>query len=155
MLTAIIIINMALMIKTEPSGATDVISYVSFLYRQRSTSCTFSLIWNCVYVFRIPAEILEQTRSASKVSNYRAACFLGCGMHPRPPPAGRMGWLMAAPANSLKKPQNSRPIYDPYPDRFLLNRAGSQEHCTRQQKSNLPARPCSSLRPTPPSPCLF
>ena len=85
------------MIKIEPSEDTDVISYVSFLYRKRSTSCTFSLIWNCVYVFRIPAEILEQTRSpasGSPITGLPASRAVAC-IPGQPLQATRAGsWLL-------------------------------------------------------------
>lgn len=43
MLTAIIIIDMTFVNKTGPFEDTDVSSYVSFVYRQRRMSYTFSL----------------------------------------------------------------------------------------------------------------
>ena len=109
MLTAKIIIDMTFVIKTGPFEDTDISSYVSFVYRQRRMSYTFSLS-ETVCVFRIPAEIPEQTRSpASRVSNYKVDRFLGCGMHPQPPSAGHLGWLVATLAVS-RNPRTYAPF---------------------------------------------
>ena len=125
------------------------------VYRQRRMAYTFPLS-ETVCVFRITSETPEQTRSpASRISNDKACCFPGCGMHPQLLPAGRLCWLMATLANSLKKPQNACPICDPDPDWFLLNRAGSQAHCLPPQESKSASKALLLLCPAPSSWCVF
>lgn len=108
-------------------------------------------------VFRIPAEIPQQTSSPiSRVSNYKADCFPWLWHAPsatlcRSPGLGSRATL----ATVSRKPRTYAPfVTQTHTGSYWTGQVPGHTAFTHR-KTNLPIKPCSLLCPAPSSQCVF